>query len=190
MKPIRYEPNSASISVNRFGATNAPAQAWATDNWNVAAILCGDDNFHLSRGSFFGSRSLDGTVLGFWPILWESLNICWVPKMHCPFVDWPYRAVGRKNRILTLEGKGLARPFVNIEGYSNRTALVLIKNTLKPWLEDNRGFRIFIGGPGARARNVHTARHYIRCFGEIRFRNSGRNCVVDAACNAAFLLLW
>ena len=46
-----------------------------------------------------------------------------------------------------------------------------------------------IGGPRARARNVHTAQYYIRCFGEIRFCNSGRNCVAYGACNAVFLLL-
>ena len=29
----------------------------------------------------------------------------------------------------------------------------------------------------------------MRCFGEIRFRNSGRSCVIDAAFNAMYLLL-
>ncbi len=140
MKPIRYEPNSASISVNSFGATNAPAQTCATDNWNVAAILGGDDEFHLLRGSLIGPSSLDGTASGFWPILWESLNISWVPKMHCPFVDWPYRAVSRKSRILRHEGKGPARPFVNIEGYSNRTALVLSRTRSSVGLKVIRDF--------------------------------------------------
>ncbi len=104
-------------------------------------------------------------------------------------MDWPYRAVSRKARILRRKGKGPARPSANVEGCLNRTALVLIKNKIKRWIEDNSGFCILIGCPGAQARNVHTARYYIRCFSEIRFRNSGRNCVVDAACNAAFLLL-
>ena len=57
--------------------------------------------------------------------------------MHSLLFDCLYRAVSRKARILRREGKGLARPFVNIEGYTNRTALVLIKITLKSWLGDN-----------------------------------------------------
>ncbi len=189
MRPVLCEHNGATVSVYSSNANNPPAQAKVAKNWNIAAILCGDDEFHISRGSFFGSTSLDGTVSGFWPILWDFLIMSWVPKMLYSFVDWPYRAVTRRARILQREGKGPARPFVNTEAYPNRNALILIKNTLKRWLENNPGFCVLIGGPGARVPNTQTNRYYIRCFGEIRFRSSGRNCVVDAACSAAYLLL-
>ncbi len=109
--------------------------------------------------------------------------------MQYSFFDWPYRSVTRRARILQGEGKVPARPFVNTEGYPNRTALILIKNTLKRWLENNTGFCVLIGGHGVRAPNTQTTIYYTRCFGEIRFRSSGRNGVVDAACNAAYLLL-
>ncbi len=46
-----------------------------------------------------------------------------------------------------------------------------------------------IGGPGARAPNAQVTKYYVRCCGEVRFRNTGRICVVGAACNASFLLL-
>ncbi len=76
-----------------------------------------------------------------------------------------------------------------MEGYPKHAALLLIKDTLKCWLNDNQGFCILIGGPGARVPNIQTFRYYVRCFGEIIFRNSARSCVIDAACNIGFLLL-
>ncbi len=54
---------------------------------------------------------------------------------------------------------------------------------------ENPVFCIVIGGPGARAANVQATKYYIRCFGALRFRNSERSCVIDAACNAGYLLL-
>ncbi len=113
----------------------------------------------------------------------------WVLKMQYSFVDWPYRAVTGRARILQREGKGPARPFGNTEGYPNRTTSILIKNTLKRWFENNLGFCVLNRGPGTRAPNTQTIRYDIRCFVEIRCRSSGRNYVVDAACNAAYLLL-
>ena len=109
--------------------------------------------------------------------------------MHYHFVDWPYRAVIRAARLQRCRRKIPARPFVDIEGYPLNTALVLTKNTLKRCLQENPGFCILIGGPGARAQNTQTIKYYVRCFGEIRFGNSGRSCVIDAACNAIYLLL-
>ncbi len=156
MKLVLCELDGAPVSVYSSDANNAPAQAEIADDWNVAAILCGDDEFHLSRGSIFGSSSLDGTVSAFLPILWDSLTISWVPKMQYPFVDWPYRAITRRARILQREGKCPARPFVNTEGYPNRTDLILIKNTLKRWLENNPVFCVLIGDPGARGLNIQT----------------------------------
>ncbi len=85
--------------------------------------------------------------------------------------------------------QGPARPYVNIEGYPKRAALLLIKYTTKRWLDDNPGFCILIGGTGTRAPNIKAIRYNVRCFGEIRFCNSSRSCVIDAACNASFLLL-
>ncbi len=78
---------------------------------------------------------------------------------------------------------------MNIEGYPKAVAIVLIKHTLKCWLYENPGFYVLIGGPGARAPYVQTIKYFIRCFGEIRFRSSGRSCVTDAAWNAMYLLL-
>ena len=109
--------------------------------------------------------------------------------MHHHFIDWPYRAVTRAARLLRRQEKGPSWPFANIKGYLRNSALVLIKNTLKRWLLENLGFGILIGGPGARAPNWHTTKYYVRCFGELRFRSSDRNCVIDAACNVAYLLL-
>ncbi len=189
LKPVFCYPDCTSISVNSSDANSALAQAGTADNWNVAAIFCGDDEFHLSCGSYFGSSSLDGTVSGFWPIIWNSSTISWASKMHHSLVDWPYRAVTRRARILQREGKGPARPFVSTEGYPPQTALISIKNTLKRWIGDKPRFCVLIRGPGARAPNIQAARYYIRCFGVIRFPGSGHNCATDAACNAAYLLL-
>ncbi len=165
------------------------AQAESTENWNDASVLCGDGEFHLSSDSYFESSSLDGSVSGFWPLIWESLRITWALKMHHHFVNRPYRPVSRKAGLLHRKAKDPARPYVNTEGYPKNIALVLIKYKLKRWLRENPGFCILIGGPGARAPNVQVRKYYVRCFGEMRFRNSGRSCVVDAACNAGFLLL-
>ncbi len=104
-------------------------------------------------------------------------------------LDWPYRAVSRAARLLHRQGKGPARPYVNIQGYPKSVALVLIKNKLKRWLDDNPGFGILIGGSGARAPNTRTTKYFIHCFGALRFGSFGRSCVVDAACNVTFLLL-
>lgn len=184
-----YEADCAPVSIQNAETRDQTAQAEYSDNWNVGAILCGDGEFHLSRKTYFGSSSIDGSVSGFWPLIWDSLNMTWAPKMDYHFVSWAYRAVSRGARLLRRKGKGPARPFVNLEGYPKHAALILIKNTLKRWMDENPGFCILIGGPGARARNIQTARYYIRCFGEVRFRHSGRSCVIDAACNAGYLLL-
>ncbi len=109
--------------------------------------------------------------------------------MYQHFVDWPYRPGTRAARLLRRKGRGRARRFVNIEGYPKWVAMFLIENTLKCWIDENSWFCVPIGGPGARAPNFQTINYYIRCFGEIRFRSSGRSCVIDAACNAIYLLL-
>ena len=113
------------------------ALAESSDNWKLAAFLRGDRESYFSSESYFGSSSLEGSVSGFWALLWDSLNISWVPKMHHHFVDWPYRAVNQVVHLLRRNGKGPARPYVNIEGYTKHVAIVLIKNTLKRWLDDN-----------------------------------------------------
>ena len=81
IEPVICEFDGAPVFVYSSDANNAPAQEAIAENWNVAVILCGDDEFHLSRGLFFGSSSLDGTVSGFWPILWDFLIMLCVPKM-------------------------------------------------------------------------------------------------------------
>ncbi len=167
----------------------ATAQSGSAKNGNVAAILRGDGEFHFSCDSCLGFCSFDGTVPGFCPIIWESLAVTWTPKMHHYCIDWPYCAVSRAARLLRRQGKGPARPYVNIEGYPKSVAVVLMKNTLKRWLDNNPGLGILIGRTGARAPNTRTPKYFIRCFGGLRFRSSGRSCVVGAACNVAFLLL-
>ena len=97
--------------------------------------------------------------------------------------------MSRVARLFYRQGKGPARPYVNIESCSMSLALVLIKNTLKRWVDDNTGFGILIGGPGARAANTWTNEYFIRCLRGLRLRSSGRSCVVDTACYMAFLLL-
>ena len=87
MKPVLCELDGAPVSVYSSDANNAPAQAEIAENWNVAAILCGDNEFHLYCSSFFSSSSLDGTVPGFWPILWDSLIMSWVLEIQYSFVD-------------------------------------------------------------------------------------------------------
>ena len=109
--------------------------------------------------------------------------------MHHRFVYWPCGAVTRNERLLRREGKGPVGPYVDKEGYPKHAALVLIKNTLKQWLEGNIGFCISIGGPGARARHLQIMQYYVYCIGKIRFRISDRNFADDAACNSAYLLL-
>ncbi len=107
------------------------AQAESNEDCNIASALCGDGEFHLSNNSYFGFSSLDRSVSGFWPIIWDSLRITWASKMHHHFVDWPYRAVSRWARLLYRKGKGPARTYVNTEGYPHHVALILIKDTLK-----------------------------------------------------------
>ncbi len=167
LEPIPCGTDTLPITIERASTSSTLAPAELTDNWNFAAIPCGYGEFHLTRGSFFGSSSLDGVVSGFWPLIWDSLNITWVPKMHDHIIDWPYRAVTRAARLLRRQEKGPSRPFANIEGYPRNAALVLIKNTLKRWLLQNPGFGILIRGPGARAPKSHTTKYYVRCFGKL-----------------------
>ncbi len=180
---IRLRPSLCTTT------SNATAQVESSENRNVAAILRSDGESNLPHDSYFGSSSFDGAVTGFWPLIWDSLEITWAPKIYHHFVDWSYRHLIRAALLLLRKAWGPARPFMNIEGYPREVAIVLIKNTLKSWLNENSGFCILIGGPVARAPSLQTIKYYIRCFGEIRFRSSGRSCVIDAACNAMYLLL-
>ncbi len=79
--------------------------------------------------------------------------------------------MNRLAHLLRRQGKGTPRSYSDTKRYPKDAALVLIKNTLKRWLRGNPGFCILMGGPGARARNVQSTRHYVRCFREIQFRN-------------------
>ena len=56
--------------------------------------------------------------------------------MHHDLMDWPFRAVTRTARLLRRQGKGQARPYVDIEGYSEDVALILTKQTLKKRIQD------------------------------------------------------
>ncbi len=67
--------------------------------------------------------------------------------MYHHFVDWHFRAVTRRARLLRRQGNGPSRLYVDIEGYPKNAALVLIKNTLKRWLRQNPGFCILIVVP-------------------------------------------
>ncbi len=109
--------------------------------------------------------------------------------MHHYCVDWPYRAVSRAARLLRRQSRRPVRPYVNIEGYPKSVALVIVKNMLKLWLDGNPGFGSLACGPGARAPNTRTTNYFGRYFGGLRFRSSGRSCVVDAARNVGLLLI-
>ncbi len=74
---LKLNPSPCTVIESALTAT---AQADPNDNWNVSAILCGDGEFHLSLQSYFGSSSLDGVASGFWPLIWDSLNISWALK--------------------------------------------------------------------------------------------------------------
>ena len=63
-----------------------------------------------------------------------------------------------------------------------------MKKTLKRWFLENTGLGILVDGLGARASDSDT-QIFFRCFGELRFRSSDRNCVFDPACNVTYLLL-
>ncbi len=58
---------------------------------------------------------------------------------------------------------------MNIEGYPKSVALVLIKNTLKRWLDDNPGFGILIDGPVARAPYTRTTKYLSVVWGGFGF---------------------
>ncbi len=104
LKPSLFEADSS--------APATAAQAESTESRNVASVLSGDGEFHLSSDSYFGSCSLENSVSGFWTPIWDSLRITWAPKMYHYFVG---------------------RPYVNTERYPKHIALVLIKDALKPW---------------------------------------------------------
>ncbi len=105
LNTVLSETSCIPISVHSADVSEVHAQTEGSDNWNLSAILCGDGEFHLSHGSYFGSSSLDGAVSGFWSLIWNSLNISWAPKKHYHLIDWPYRAVTRNARLLRRQGK-------------------------------------------------------------------------------------
>ncbi len=143
LKPVTSESAKLHMSFAKVGVLETAAHAGTSEKWNVATILCGDGEFQLSSKLFFGSSSLDGSVSGFWPLVRDSLNTTWAPKMHHHCFDWLYRAVTRAVHLQRRHGKSPARHFVNIERYSSNTAPVLIRNTLKCWLQGNPGLCLF-----------------------------------------------
>ncbi len=129
LKPTQCVTNYVPITMQRANIPCTSAQAASVSQtkssdqaepgkgWNVAAILRGDGEFHLSCKSYFGSSSLHGAVSGSWPLIWDSLTIKWAPKMHHHLVYWPDRAVTRNTRLLRRKSEGLSKPLVNTEGY-------------------------------------------------------------------------
>ena len=95
LRPIRSDTDCTTSFIHHanvpdiYAKAELSAQTETEENFNVAAILFGDGEFHLGRESYFGSSSLDGTVSGFWLLNWDSLDITWAPKMHHHFYDWP-----------------------------------------------------------------------------------------------------
>ncbi len=153
LKPIPCYTNCTPVSIQHMNFPGTSAQATLTPqaetegNWNVAVILCGEGEFHLPRESYFGSSSLGGTVSGFWHLIWDSVRMAWAPKMHHHFEDWPYSAATKSARLLQLQGRCPAGSHVNTEDYPKNAALILIKNALKRWLQENTEFCVLIGGP-------------------------------------------
>ncbi len=131
LRPVSSETSCVPFSVRATDVSDVIAQTEGNSSWNVAAILCGDGEFGLSRWSYFGSSSLDGAVSGFWSLILDSLTISWAPIMRHHFIDWPYRAITRNARLLLRQGKGPTRPYANIEGYPKHAARFLIKEMLK-----------------------------------------------------------
>ena len=44
-------------------------------DWNVPAVICGDDSSGFSDEAFYGSGSVDGASHGFWEISWYTLHV-------------------------------------------------------------------------------------------------------------------
>ena len=95
LKPVTSESAKLHMSFAKVGVLGTAAHADTSEKWSVATILCGDGEFQLSSKSYYGPSSLDGSVSGFWTLVWDSLNTTWALKMHHHCVDWPYRAVTR-----------------------------------------------------------------------------------------------
>ena len=65
LKPVPCETDNAPMEITDTEVAFTAAQAEPNENWNVAAILCGDGEFYISSGAYFCSGSLDGSVSGF-----------------------------------------------------------------------------------------------------------------------------
>ncbi len=100
LKPFPSDSKNVYVLVNSPDDSRVSGSADTSDNCNVATILGGDGAFHLSKGPYFESGSLDGAVSGFWALVWNSLTISWALKILHYSIDWPYRAVSRKARLL------------------------------------------------------------------------------------------
>ncbi len=85
--PVPSEFRNLPVSTTKHGVLNTAVRAETNDKWNVAAVLCVDGEFDLSSKSNYGTSTFDGAASGSWPLVWDSLNIAWAPKMHHHFVD-------------------------------------------------------------------------------------------------------
>ena len=68
-------------------------------DWNVAAVICGDDSSGFSDGAFYGSGSVDGASRGFWEISWDTLHVMWNQTISSGILSWPYKPVTSRARL-------------------------------------------------------------------------------------------
>ncbi len=146
LKSVPCDTDNTLMKISSAGVANTVARAELAENWNVAAIPCGDSESRISSESCFGSSSLDGAISDFRLFVWDSLAITWAARMHQHFLYWPFRALNRLARLLHRQIKGPAMSYVNKEGHPKDAAVVSIKSTPKLWIRENLGFCILIGG--------------------------------------------
>ena len=84
---------------------------------------------------------------------WDTLNLICRYGTSDSYISWPFRPVSRLARLKRRNREPPVRLTINIEDYPREIAVQLIKQRIYDWLNENRGFCLIIGSPGARVPN-------------------------------------
>ena len=88
---------------------------------------------------------MDGASRGFWKISWDTLHVMRNQTRSSGLLSWPYKPVTSRAHLERRKGNDPLRLHVDLEGYDSVVTFGVIKEKLKEWLVQHKGYCIIIG---------------------------------------------
>ena len=152
--------------------------------WAIERVLTGDGsrgaaNVLLKKGHYYASSTMTGGHESFWEVDIDSMRLSARGGSTVSFAVRTGSAMSRSKSFP--KGKPTARIS---KGHSKSEMRRVLREVVKKFCNENPGFAVILGGPGARDGNEPLKAHTIEIKGEIFMRAVEGQCVAAAMINA------